>query len=232
MLEVRDLRVRYAGGSRALDGVSLIAHPGEVVAVVGPNGSGKSTLLRVVAGLVPAHEGIMRFNRETLSDVPAHRRAARGIAYVPERAPILSRLTVRDNLAVGSWHRRDRREVAEDLERILDLFPELRAQLRDPANLLSAADRQMLAIARGILSRPRLLLLDEPLICLDPGGRGRILSTLRTLRAEGAAILVAEHDLGMAAEMAERAYGLLAGRMAFAGSTAALGQTSTFGALY
>ena len=232
MLEVRDLRVRYPGGLLALDGVSLMAHPGDAVAVVGPIGSGKSTLLRVVIGLAPPQAGTVRFNGETLIGLPPHQRAARGIAYVGEGAPVLPRLSVRENLAVGGWLRRDRQKSAGDLEEILAIWPELYGQLRRKADALSAADRQLLAIARGVLARPRLLLLDEPLSGLDPDARGRILSMLRALRAEGLAVVVAEPDLATARALAERAYGLLAGRLVFGGSTTALGQASVFGGLY
>ena len=232
MLEARNLRVCYPGGPPALDGVSLMAHPGDAVAVVGPNGSGKSTLLRVVVGFVPAQAGTVRLNGETLTGLAPHQRAARGIAYVAEGAPILPGLSVRENLAVGGWLRRDRKKMAGDLEEILAIWPELHGQLRRKADALSAADRQLLAIARGVLARPRLLLLDEPLSGLDPDARSRILSMLRALRAEGLAVVVAEPDLATARALAERAYGLLAGRLVFGGSTTALGQASVFGGLY
>ena len=232
MLEARNLRVCYPGGPPALDGVSLMAHPGDAVAVVGPNGSGKSTLLRVVVGFVPAQAGTVRLNGETLTGLAPHQRAARGIAYVAEGAPILPGLSVRENLAVGGWLRRDPKKMAGDLEKILAICPELHGQLRRKADALSAADRQLLAIARGVLSRPSLLLLDEPLTGLDSNARGRVLSMLRTLRAKGLAVVLAEHDLAMARETADRAYGLLAGRLVFGGSTTALGHAAAFAGLY
>jgi branched-chain amino acid transport system ATP-binding protein len=232
MLEVRDLRVRYPGGLLALDGVTLMAHPGDAVAVVGPNGSGKSTLLRAVIGLVPEQAGAVRFNGETLTGVPPHQRAARGIAYVADGAPVLQGLSVRENLAVGSWLRRDPNTIAGNLEEMLAMCPELRGQLRRKADALSAADRQLLAIARGVLSRPRLLLLDESLTGLDLHARGRVLSMLRKLRAEDLAVVFCEHDPATAREIAERAYGLLAGRLVFGGSTTALGHAPVFGGLY
>jgi branched-chain amino acid transport system ATP-binding protein len=232
MLEARDLCVRYPDGLLALDGVSLMAHPGDAVAVVGPAGSGKSTLLRVVIGLVPAQAGAVRFNGQALTGLPPHRRAARGIAYVAQGAPVLGGLSVRENLSVGGWLRHDRNKMAGDFEEMLAICPELHGQLKRRADALSGADRQLLAIARGVLSRPRLLLLDEPLTGLDPNARGRILSMLRKLRAEGLAVVLAEHDLAVARETAERAYGLLAGRPVFGGSTTALGLASGFAGLY
>ena len=219
MLEARDLRVRYPGGLLALDGVSLMAHPGDAVAVVGPTGSGKSTLLRVVIGLVPAQAGAVRFNGEALTGLPPHRRAARGIAYVAEGAPVLPGLSVRENLAVGGWLRRDRSKIAGDLEEMLAIYPELHGQLRRKADALSAADRQLLAIARGVLSRPRLLLLDEPSLGLAPLVVKQIFDVIREVNErQKTPVLLVEQNAHHALRLAHRGYVMQTGRITLSGT--------------
>ncbi len=232
MLEARDLRVHYPRGPLALDEVSVIAHPGEVVAVVGPNGSGKSTLLRVVAGLMPAQAGAVRLNGESLMPLPPHRRAARGLIYGSARGRILAGLSVRENLAIGAWLRRDRRAVARDLERVLDLFPALRERQQRFPESLSRGERQLLMLGRALMSAPRVLLLDEPLIALDGQARQDVLHLIRALRDDGVAVLVTEHDLPGVQAMADRAYGLRAGRVVFSGSAAALEHAAAFHEIY
>jgi branched-chain amino acid transport system ATP-binding protein len=149
VLEARGLRVPHPQGRLALDGITIMVHRGEVVAIVGPNGSGKSTLLRVIAGVVALQAGTVSLDRVTVDDLPPHRRAARGIAYAPEHARILPGLTVVDNLLIGAWLRRDRRAVRRDLERIFEWFPALRASRRRPAETLSGSDRTARASRRS-----------------------------------------------------------------------------------
>ncbi len=230
MIEARDLRMQYSRGPLALDGVTVMVHPGEVVAIVGPNGSGKSTLLRAIAGLVSPEAGSIRLNGESLIGQAPHRRAARGICYAPERARVLPKLSVRENLLIGAWLRRDRGAVARDLHQIFEWFPQLSE--RRAAASLSGGERQMLTIGRALMSAPRVLLLDEPLIGLDTEARARFAAIIRRLREEQVAVLLSEHDLAGVRQMADRAYGLRSGRVVFSGSAAALQHAAAFREIY
>jgi branched-chain amino acid transport system ATP-binding protein len=232
VIEARDLRVRYSRGPLVLDGVTVVAHRDEVVAVIGPNGSGKSTLLRVIAGLVAPEAGTVRVNHDSIVGLPPHRRAARGISYAPEHARILPRLSVLENLAIGAWLRRDRREVARDLERVFEWFPALRERRRRPAESLSGGERQMLALGRALLSAPQVLLLDELLAGLDTDARARLGAIVRMLGNEHVAILLAEHDPFGVRDIADRVYGLRGGRIVCTGSPGALERAGAFSAIY
>jgi branched-chain amino acid transport system ATP-binding protein len=232
VIEARDLRVHYHRGPLALDGVSVMVHPGEVVAVVGPNGSGKSTLLRVLAGLVPPQAGAVHLDGQALTGLPPHQRAARGLILVPERGRILAGLSVRDNLAIGAWRRRDRRAVADDLERVFALFPALKEREHRLAQSLSGGERQMLVLGRALMSAPRVLLLDEPLIGLDSQARQRGVSMIRMFRDSEVAVLLTEHDLAGVREIAARAYGLRGGRVVFSGSADGPGLAGAFAGIY
>ncbi len=232
MVEARDLRVRYPRGPLALDGVTVMVHPGEVVAIVGPNGAGKSTLLRAMAGLVAPEAGTIHVDGESLIGQAPHRLAARGICYAPERARVLRTLSVRENLLIGAWLRRDRGAVARDLDRTFESFPPLAERRRRAAWSLSGGERQMLAIGRTLMAAPRVLLLDEPLVGLDPEARARVASIIRRLREEQLAVLLSEHDRAGAQEIADRAYGLRSGRVVFSGSAASLGHAAAFGEIY
>jgi branched-chain amino acid transport system ATP-binding protein len=232
VLEIRDLRVRRPRGPLALDGVSLIAHPGEVIAIVGPNGSGKSTLLRTVAGFISAQDGIVSLDRDPLTNLAPHQRAARGIAYAPEHARILPSLSVQDNLVIGAWLRRDREAVARDLERVFEWFPALTEGREGPAGTLSGSARQMLAIGRILMSAPRAILLDEPLAGLDAEDRRRVVSVITIVKERPAVVVLSEHDPAGIREVADRAYGLKAGRVVFSGSAEALVLTTAFTEIY
>jgi branched-chain amino acid transport system ATP-binding protein len=222
MLEARGLRVPHPQGHLALDGVTIMAHRGEVVAIVGPNGSGKSTLLRVIAGVVAPQAGTVSLDHVPMDGLPPHRRAARGIAYAPGHGRILPGLSVADNLLIGAWLRRDRRAVRRDLDRIFEWFPVLRACRRRPAEALSGADRQMVAIGRGVMAAPHTLLLGEPFAGLDAAGRARVAAVVRILKDDERAVLLTTPDPATAQEIADRAYGLRSGRLVFSGSAAAL----------
>ena len=232
MLEIRDLSVRYPRGPLALDGVSLIAHPGEVIAVVGPNGSGKSTLLRAVAGFIAPEAGTVSQDRASLTGLGPHERAARGIAYAPEHGRILAALSVWDNLVIGAWLRRDREAVARDLERVFEWFPALKDRPRRPAGALSGGERQWLAIGRILMSAPRVLLLDEPLAGLGAEERRRVVSVIHIVKERETVVVLSEHDPAGIREIADRAYGLKAGRVVFSGSVEALVATSAFTEVY
>lgn len=232
MLEARALRVRCPQGQLALDGVTVMAHPGEIVAVVGANGAGKSTLLRTIAGLVSPEAGTVSFDGHPLLGLAPRQRVAAGIVYAPERARILPRLSVLDNLAIGAWLRRDRSAVARDLARVFDWFPELKQRPRRPAEALSGEERRKLAFGRSLMSAPRVLLLDEPLVGLDAEARARFVTIFETLRKDQATILVAEHGLSTLGALADRVYGLRGGRIALSGSPAALVHAHVFAEIY
>lgn len=222
MLEARDLRVPHPQGRLALDGVTIMAHRGEIVAIVGPNGSGKSTLLRAIAGVVAPLAGTVSLDHEPVDGLPPHRRAARGIAYAPQHARILPGLSVFDNLLIGAWLRRDRRAVRRDLDRIFEWFPVLRECRRRPAEALSAGNRQMMAIGRAVMAAPIMLLLDEPFVGLDAADRAHVAAVVRRLKNDQLGVLLTEPDPAPAQEIADRAYGLRGGRLVFSGSATAL----------
>jgi branched-chain amino acid transport system ATP-binding protein len=228
MLEVRELSVRSRQGWLALDGVTVTAHPGEIVAVVGSNGAGKSTLLRTIAGLESAEAGTVSFRGRPLAGAAPRQRVSAGIVFAPEHARIFPGLSVLDNLRIGAWLRRDRTTVARDLARVFEWFPALQTRRRRRAEVLSGADRQMLALGRAVMSAPQVLLLDEPLAGLDAEARSRVAAIFDTLKNEGIVILVTEHGLSGLETVANRVYGLQNGRIALSGSPAAVAHAHMF----
>lgn len=224
--------MRSPQGGLALDGVTVMAHPGEIVAVVGSNGAGKSTLLRTIAGLVSPEAGTVSFHGRRLVGLAPQQRVAAGIVYAPEHARILPRLSVLDNLAIGAWLRRDRRAVERDLARMFEWFPELTQHLRRPAEALSSVERRTLALGRSLMSAPQVLLLDEALVGLDVEAHARFAAIFETLSNDRATILVAEHDLSAIGTLADRVYGLRNGRIASSGSPAALMHPHVFAEIY
>jgi branched-chain amino acid transport system ATP-binding protein len=216
MLRIDELRVLY-GRVPALHEVSLRVEAGETVAIVGPNGAGKTTLLSAIFGVVTPASGVIAFDGETLIGLTPEAIARRGLALVPEGRHIFSTLTVAENLLLGTTTVRDRGVAAHDLERTLERFPRLRQAYRMPAGNLSGGEQQQLAIARALLSRPRLLLLDEPSLGLAPIVIDVVFDVLTDLRNEGVTILLVEQNAVRALELADRAYVLRSGRLAFAG---------------
>jgi branched-chain amino acid transport system ATP-binding protein len=224
MLVVEDLVVAYAG-IRALKGVSLRVERGEYVGVIGPNGAGKTTLLLALSGALPVQSGRITLDGEDLTGVPAHRRVSRGVAIVPEGREVFGPLSVRENLELGAYHRRrtsPRAEVRADLEMVLDLFPVLRQRARQLAATLSGGEQQMLAVGRALMSRPRLLLLDEPSLGLAPVIARDILATLGRLHAAGLTCLLVEQDAPLALHATTRSYVFRTGVVVAEGSSAAL----------
>ena len=217
-LEVVGLRAGY-GRLNVLDGLSCQVARGEILAVVGANGAGKSTLLRAVNGLIPATAGDIRLEGASIVGVPTEKLAARGLAHVPENRLVFPGLTVRDNLALGAWSRpRD-----APLDEVLDLFPRLVDRLGQTAGSLSGGEQQMLAIGRGLMSRPRVLLLDEPSIGLAPRIVVEIMDVLGRLRDTGGlAILLVEQNLSAAFRVADRAIVVRRGRVVLEGAPAEL----------
>jgi branched-chain amino acid transport system ATP-binding protein len=224
MLTVRGLNVFY-GPIRAVRGVDLDVAAGEIVALIGANGAGKTTIVRAIAGLLP-FKGEISFDGRRLKPDAAEHNVRAGIALVPEGRGILGRMTVQDNLLMGLHARRDRSAAAADLERMLERFPILRERAGGLAGLLSGGEQQMLAIARALLSRPRLLLLDEPSLGLAPKMIQSVFALITALRQEGVTILLVEQKARQTLKVADRAYLLETGRVARADRAAALANDS------
>ncbi len=218
LLEVRDMTVSY-GMIAAVRSVSFEVYSGETVVLLGANGAGKSSILRAVSGLIPGG-GTVRFEGEDLAAIPAHERVARGIAHVPEGRHIFGNLSVKENLLLGAWVRRS--SLAGDLDRVLALFPRLKERYSQSGGTLSGGEQQMLAVGRALMSRPRLLLLDEPSMGLSPKLVESIFSMLADFHESGMTLLVVEQNAAMALTLASRAYVLEAGEMKLSGTAAEL----------
>ncbi len=231
MLEIRDLSVAY-GRTPAVQGVSLDVDEGEIVALVGPNGAGKSTVLGAVLGLVPAVAGEIAYLGESIRGLATEAIARRGIALVPEGRHIFGTLTVEENLLLGAVASADRQRTGSRMEDVLGRFPVLRRTLRAPANVLSGGEQQQLAIARALVARPRLLLLDEPSLGLAPQLVERVLETVEDIRREGITVLLVEQKGLQAVALADRTYVLRSGRIVLAGSRADLSAAREFDAAY
>jgi branched-chain amino acid transport system ATP-binding protein len=220
LLEVRRLMVRY-GGICALDGVDIEVQAGEVVALLGANGAGKTTLLRAISRIVEPAEGSIHFDGADLARVSAPKAVALGIAHSPEGRRVLARQTVRNNLLLGAWTRRDD-DVQADVDAAFARFPRLKERADQPAGSLSGGEQQMLAIARALMSRPRLLLLDEPSLGLAPKLVREIFAIIAELHESGVTILLVEQNASLALQHADRGYVLDAGRLTLAGPAAEL----------
>ena len=221
LLAVEDLDVHY-GGIHALQRVSFAVDEGQIVALIGANGAGKTTALRAISGLVRPSGGRVRFAGQPITGLPAHAIVARGLAHVPEGRGIFANLTVGENLQLGAYLRGDPAAVARDRERALELFPRIRERLDQNAGTLSGGEQQMLAIARALLARPRLLLLDEPSLGLAPQIVQRIFQILTTIVAEGTTILLVEQNAHMALRVAKTAHVLEVGALVTSGPAAEL----------
>jgi branched-chain amino acid transport system ATP-binding protein len=213
MLEIRNLVCRY-GKVTALKGVSLRAEKGQLVALVGANGAGKSTLLRAVSGLAPVVSGEIAFEGRAISGLAADRILSLGVAHCPEGRRVFPHMSVIENLEMGAYLRRDARAIAEDLTRIFDLFPRLAERRQQFAGTLSGGEQQMLAIGRAMMSRPKLILFDEPSLGLAPNIVEQTFETIRKIRADGATVLMVEQNAYAALEMCDYAYLIEAGSLA------------------
>ena len=223
MLDLRGVSAGY-GDFTALWDVSLRVDAGEAVAVVGPNGAGKTTLMRVISGLVPVRAGTLTFDGAPLSGVRAHDVVARGISHVPEGRRIFPRLSVAENLKMGAFLPSARKRHAETLERVYALFPVLAERQRQRAGTLSGGEQQMLAIGRALMSRPRIILLDEPSMGLAPVMALRLFDLIRRVREEGYTILVVEQNVRQVLKLVDRAYLLEVGRIKMEGRAADLAE--------
>jgi len=221
LLSLRGVVARY-GESVAVDGIDLDVQQGEVVSLLGPNGAGKTTTMGVIAGLVPCGGGTICYDGGDLLRLPPHRRVAAGIALCPEGRQVFPNLTVEENLLLGSFHRAARRERSRTLGEMFELFPILLERRRQPAGLMSGGEQQMLAVARALMARPRLLLLDEPSLGLAPRIVVQLFDTLRRIAASSISILLVEQNARAALGVAERGYVISAGRIVQRDSAAAL----------
>ena len=221
LLEVRGLDVRY-GEIQALREVSLDVPRSGIVTIIGANGSGKSTLLRAISGLVPPRAGTIEFDGRSVVRVAPHRIARAGVVHVPEGRGILARMTVLENLELGAFARRDRRDLDTDLDRVYAHFPRLRERPRQLGGSLSGGEQQMLAIGRALMARPRLLMLDEPSLGLAPMLVREIFEVIPRLAADGLAVLLVEQNARMALACAAEGYVLQTGRVVLHGRAADL----------
>lgn len=212
LLEVENLHTYY-GNIHALKGISLTVEEGEIVTLIGANGAGKSTTLRTITGILKPHEGHVRLRGEDLAPYKPHEIVYKGIAMVPEGRRIFARLTVSENLDMGAYTRRNKAEIAEDLERVFNLFPRLKERRHQVAGTLSGGEQQMLAIARALMTHPRILLMDEPSMGLAPVLVEAIFDTIRQINKEGTTILLVEQNALMALSVANRGYVLQTGEI-------------------
>lgn len=219
MLSIRDLVV-YRGHIQALSGVSFSVNPSEVIVILGANGAGKSTLLGAIAGLYPPVSGEIAFNGKPLHGLSPEAVVRTGISLVPENRQLFPALNVRDNLLLGAFHRyrRDKKHLAEELENVVGLFPALKEKLNLPAHTLSGGLQQMLAIGRGLMAKPKLLLMDEPSVGLAPLVVREIMHTIRSLKEQGHTIVLVEQNARAALGIADRALVLEQGRITLSGT--------------
>lgn len=219
LLEIQDLKVNY-GVIPALKGISLYVNQGEAVSIIGANGAGKTTTLHAISGIVKKAAGTIRFNNEDITNMPAHKIVAAGISQVQEGRGIFPNLTVMENLKMGAYLRQDKAGVAEDFEKIYTLFPILKERTKQDAGTLSGGEQQMLAIARALMARPKVLLLDEPSMGLSPLFTENIFRTIKKLNREtGMTILVVEQNAQMAMWLSHRTYIMETGKIVREGLT-------------
>ena len=221
ILEVGDVHTYY-GSIHALKGVSLKVHEGEVVTLLGANGAGKTTTLRSINGLNRPRQGSIRFQGRDITELPAHEIVRRGIAQSPEGRRLFPRMTVTENLEMGAFQRNDRAGIAEDIDRVFELFPRLQERRSQKAGTMSGGEQQMCAIGRALMARPKLLLLDEPSLGLAPIFVERIFEIVKTINEQGTSILLVEQNALMALDNASRGYVMETGRIVLADSAAAL----------
>ena len=210
LLEVQDMH-SYYGNIHALRGISLTVEEGEVVTLIGSNGAGKTTTLRSINGVLPPRQGKVVFGGEEIQGIPAHDMITRGIAQSPEGRKIFSRMTVLENLEMGAYHRGDRDGIRGDMDNVFGLFPRLQERIKQEAGTMSGGEQQMLAIGRALMSRPKLLLLDEPSMGLAPVLVERIFDIIKEINKQGTTILLVEQNANVALEIATRGYVLESG---------------------
>lgn len=221
MLKIDDINVYY-GAIHALKGISLEVDEGEIVTLIGANGAGKSTTLRTISGLLKPKTGAIDFQGQDIAGVPAHEIVKRGISQVPEGRRIFAEMTVRENLDLGAFTRKDKDGIAADMKHVFELFPRLEERRDQVAGTLSGGEQQMLAMGRALMSRPKLLLLDEPSMGLAPLLIREIFNIIVDINKSGTTVLLVEQNANMALSIASRAYVLETGRITLSGSAAEL----------
>ncbi|MEW1549185.1 ABC transporter ATP-binding protein [Streptomyces tsukubensis] len=217
LLEVEDLRVAY-GKIEAVKGISFSVEAGQVVTLIGTNGAGKTTTLRTLSGLLKPAGGRIVFDGKPLDGIPAHKIVALGLAHSPEGRHIFPRLSIAENLQLGAFLRSDKAGIAQDIERAYELFPILRERSKQAAGTLSGGEQQMLAMGRALMSRPKLLMLDEPSMGLSPIMMQKIMSTITELRSQGTTILLVEQNAQAALSLADRGHVMEVGKVVLSGS--------------
>jgi len=221
LLSVENLKVSY-GGIQAVKGIDLHIAPGELVALIGSNGAGKTTTLKTLAGLLHPASGQIHYDGKSLHNIAAHQRVAIGISLVPEGRGVFARLTVKENLQMGAYTRSAQHEISADLARMVELFPRLAERKDQLAGTLSGGEQQMVAMARALMSRPRLLMLDEPSMGLAPLMVQKIFETIRDIAALGMSILLVEQNAKLALEVAQRGYVMESGKITLSGAASEL----------
>jgi branched-chain amino acid transport system ATP-binding protein len=216
LLELKDLRVAY-GGIQAVKGIDLRVAQGELVCLIGANGAGKTTTLKGITGLQPIKSGTIHYAGEDITGRPAFQLVRKGLSMVPEGRGVFGALTIEENLAMGAYARSDRSGVRRDLERVFELFPRLKERHRQTAGTLSGGEQQMLAMARALMSQPKLLLLDEPSMGLAPLMVQKVFETVLTISGEGVTILLIEQNAKLALEVASRGYVMESGEITLHG---------------
>lgn len=221
LLQLVDLQISY-GGIQAVKGIDLELFRGELVCLIGANGAGKTTTLNAIAGVLPLTGGEIRYNGARINAVPAHKRLRQGIALVPEGRGIFTRLTVEENLRMGAYSRKDQDGIEADLEKVYTMLPRVKERLPQVAGTLSGGEQQMVAIGRALLSRPKLLLLDEPSMGLAPLVVEKIFEVVQSVAKEGVTILLVEQNANLALEFSQRGYVMESGKITLTGSGATL----------
>ena len=221
MLRVEDINVYY-GAIHAIKGISLEVNDGEIVALIGSNGAGKSTTLRTISGLMKPKTGRIMYDGEDITGVPAHKIVGKGLCQVPEGRHVFANMTVLENLELGAYLRTDKEGIEKDMEMVFEKFPRLLERKDQLSGTLSGGEQQMLAMARALMSRPKLLLLDEPSMGLAPLLIKEIFNIIKEINASGTTVLLVEQNANMALSIADKAYVLETGRITLSGTAAEL----------
>lgn len=221
MLEIENLEVYY-GAINALKGISFSVEQGEIIALIGANGAGKTTTLHTITGLIPAKSGTIRLGGKDITKTPAHKIVSMGMAHVPEGRRVFAQLSVYENLMLGAYTRKDKAEVAETLEHVFERFPRLKERKTQSAGTLSGGEQQMLAMGRALMSKPSIILMDEPSMGLSPLYVNEIFDIIREINKSGTTVLLVEQNAKKALSMANRAYVLETGKITLSGDASEL----------